>query len=536
MEIKSSAQHVESDVKMPSDMDQVIKDARIATEKEHKMSLWQGLKLYPKAVGWSILISAAIIMEGYDVVLMGSFYGYPAFNRKYGHIQSDGNYGLSAAWQSGLSNAMNCGQILGLFLNGIVSEKFGYRRTMMGSLIATTAFIFILFFAQNVQTLLVGEILMGIPLGVYQTLSVTYASEVCPVALRAYLTTYVNLCWVIGQLIASGILKGLSERTDQWAYRIPFALQWIWPIPIFIGVVFAPESPWWLVRKGRTEDAVNALLRLTSKGDADFDAHETVAMMVHTNEMEKEITTGTSYWDCFRGHDLRRTEVSCLIWAAQNLCGSGLMAYSTVFYQRAGLAVSQSFNMSLAQYAIGFTGTVLSWVLMSYFGRRTLYVYGLAILCSLLLIVGFISIAPESSATSWATGSMLLVYTFFYDISVGPVCYSLVSEIPTTRLRIKTVVLARNLYNCFSIVNGVIIPYMLNVDAWNWRGKAGFFWGGLALLCGVWAFFRVPEPRGRTYAEMDALFEQKVSARKFASTTVNLFHEDLVERVQEKGS
>jgi SP family general alpha glucoside:H+ symporter-like MFS transporter len=131
---------------------------------------------------------------------------------------------------------------------------------------------------------------------------------------------------------------------------------------------------------------------------------------------------------------------------------------------------------------------------------------------------------------------MLLVYTFFYDISVGPVCYSLVSEIPTTRLRIKTVVLARNLYNCFSIVNGVIIPYMLNVDAWNWRGKAGFFWGGLALLCCVWAYFRVPEPRGRTYAEMDALFEQKVSARKFASTQVNIFHEESVERVGEKSS
>ncbi|KAF9885307.1 hypothetical protein FE257_013024 [Aspergillus nanangensis] len=537
MDLKASVQHFEADDKMPPDMDRVIDDARIATAKEHKMSLWQGLKLYPKAVGWSILISAAIIMEGYDVVLMGSFYGYPAFNRKYGNLMSDGNYGLTAAWQAGLSNAMNCGQILGLFVNGIVSEKFGYRRTMMVSLIATTGFIFILFFAQNVQTLLVGEILMGIPLGVYQTLSVTYASEVCPVALRAYLTTYVNLCWVIGQLIASGILKGLSTRTDEWAYRIPFALQWIWPIPIFIGVVLAPESPWWLVRKGRTDEAVNVLLRLTSRGaDDNFNPHETVAMMVHTNEMEKEISTGTSYWDCFRGVDLRRTEVSCLIWAAQNLCGSGLMAYSTVFYQRAGLPISQSFTMSLVQYAIGFVGTVLSWVFMGYVGRRTLYVYGLAILCALLLVVGFISIAPESSATSWATGSMLLVYTFFYDSTVGPVCYSLVSEIPTTRLRIKTVVLARNLYNCFSIVNGVIIPYMLNVDAWNWRGKAGFFWGGLALVGGVWAYFRVPEPKGRTYAEMDALFEQRVSARKFASTKVNLFHEDQAVLVEEKAS
>jgi SP family general alpha glucoside:H+ symporter-like MFS transporter len=536
MEIKSSARHVEDEIKVPVVIDNVIKDARTATEKEHNMGLWKAFKLYPKAAGWSILISTAIIMEGFDAVLIGSFYGYPAFNRKYGRLLSDGSYGLTAAWQAGLTNGMACGQILGLFLNGIVSEKFGYRKTMMGSLIATTAFIFILFFAQNVQTLLIGEILLGIPLGVYQTLSVTYASEVCPVSLRAYFTTYVNLCWVIGQFIAAGILKGLSGRTDQWAYRIPFALQWIWPIPIFIGVVLAPESPWWLVRQGRTEEAAKSLLRLTSKGDKDFDAHETVAMMVHTNEMEKEIVSGTSYLDCFRGYDLRRTEITCMIWAVQNLCGATLMAYSNVFYQRAGLAVSESFTMSLGQYAIGFVGTVLSWVLMSYIGRRPLYVYGLAILCALLLIVRFISIAPETPATGWATGSMLLVYTFFYDCTVGPVCYALVSEMSTTRLRIKTVVLARNVYNCLSIFNNVITPYMLNVDAWNWRGKAGFFWGGSAFLCFVWAYFRVPEPRGRTYAEMDALFEMKVPARKFASTQVHLFHEDAVTATDEKKS
>lgn len=145
-----------------------------------------------------------------DVVLLGSFFAYPAFNSKYGHLGADGKYQLSARWQAGLSNGVNVGEILGLFVNGIVSERYGYRKTMIVSLFATIAFIFINFFAPNVQTLLVGEILIGIPLGVFQTLTVTYASEVCPVVLRAYLTTYVNLCWVIGQFIASGESLPLS--------------------------------------------------------------------------------------------------------------------------------------------------------------------------------------------------------------------------------------------------------------------------------------------------------------------------------------
>ena len=89
----------------------------------------------------------------------------------------------------------------------------------MASLTMMIAFIFIPFFAQNIETLLIGDILQGIPWGVFQTLTTAYASEVCPVALRAYLCTYVNLCWVIGQFIASGVLRGVLGRSDQWAYR-----------------------------------------------------------------------------------------------------------------------------------------------------------------------------------------------------------------------------------------------------------------------------------------------------------------------------
>lgn len=81
----------------------------------------------------------------------------------------------------------------------------------------------------------------------------------------------------------------------------------------------------------QTSDGVASLLRLTSKGDVEFNAEETVAMMIHTNELEKGIEEGTTFLDCFKGVDLRRTEIVCLAWGAQNLCGSGIMGYSTYF-------------------------------------------------------------------------------------------------------------------------------------------------------------------------------------------------------------
>lgn len=107
-------------------------------------------------------------------------------------------------------------------------------------------------------------------------MTTAYASEVCPVALRAYLTTYVNLCWVFGQLLATGVLRALLTRNDQWGYRIPFAIQWIWPLPILIGVLFCPESPWWYIRKKRIAEAKKSLLRLTTAGQPGFNADETI--------------------------------------------------------------------------------------------------------------------------------------------------------------------------------------------------------------------------------------------------------------------
>ncbi|THW39571.1 sugar porter family MFS transporter [Aureobasidium pullulans] len=508
----------------------IAAEAARATQSEISMTLSQGIKTYPKAIGWSVLLSTCIIMEGFDIVLINSLMALPAFQRRFGEPSPDGGYQISAAWQSGLSNGALVGEVIGLLFIGYIVERVGYKKTMIGSLIALTGFIFIVFFAQSLPMLLVGEILMGIPWtfrGAFQTLTTTYAAEVCPVSLRAYLTTYVNLCWVIGQFLSSAVLKSVANKTGPIGYKLPYGLQWIWPLPLIIGIALAPESPWWLVRKGRPDEAKKQVLRLTSRNQTDsgFNVDETVNMMIYTDELEKAHTTGTSYWDCFRGTDRRRTEIVCMVWAVQTLCGaSSFTGYSTYFFEQAGLDVSSAFSMSLGQYGLGAVGTILSWLLMLKFGRRTLYLWGQIAMAFILMVVGFLGIAPASAAGAhWGIGALILIYTFIYDMTVGPVCYSLVAEIPSTRLRNKTVVLARNLYNITGVVANVLTPHMLNPDAWNWGAKAGFFWAGTGALCAVWTYFRVPEPKGRTYAEMDMLFDAHTSARKFKETSVESF-------------
>ncbi|KAI9642695.1 hypothetical protein NHQ30_008426 [Ciborinia camelliae] len=507
--------------------EQMIKDAKASTEREHNMTLLQGIRLYPKAIAWSLLISTCIAMEGYDVCLLSNFYAFPQFNQKYGEQLPDGTWQVPAKWQAGLSNGANVGEIIGLFINGFVSERFGYRYTVMTCLSLIIAFTAIFFTAQDVIALEVAEILCGIPWGVFQTLTITYASEVCPLGLRGYLTTYVNFCWGLGQVIGIGVIKAMLPRTDEWAYRIPYSLQWMWPVPLLVGIALAPESPWWLVRKGRIEDAKKSLLRLTSLNkETNFDADETIAMMVHTTAIEEKITTGASYMDCFRGVDRRRTEIVCMVWAMQNLSGNSFSGYSSYFLEQAGLPTSTSYDFALGQYGINMAGVFGAWFLMSMgIGRRTLYLYGLCVLCAMLFILGFLGLVPASHKTeaSMATGCIMLVWALGYQLTVGTVCYSLVAELSTRRLQIKTVVLGRNLYNIVGIVCSIITPYMLNPGAWNWKNYAGFFWGGICFLCIIYTYFRLPEPNGRSFAELDLLFEKGVSARKFASTKVNVF-------------
>ena len=179
----------------------LAEEARHASSREHEMTLWAALKLYPKAVGWSVLLSSTLIMEGYDLALLGSLFASNEFNKKYGTENPEtGDYNLSAAWQSGLSNGARAGEILGLILAGWAADRYGYKMTTIGSLVLMIAFVFVLFFAPNVRVLVAGEVLCGMPWGAFQSVTPAYASEVAPVVLRPYLTTFINMCWVIGEL------------------------------------------------------------------------------------------------------------------------------------------------------------------------------------------------------------------------------------------------------------------------------------------------------------------------------------------------
>ncbi|ANB13674.1 Mal31p [Sugiyamaella lignohabitans] len=415
----------------------ILENTKELLEEERQLGVIDAMKQYPKAMFWSVFFSVAVIMTGYDAQLVTSFYAMPSFIAKYGQYYN-GNKEISAAWQSGLGMGNPIGQLLGSLVVAWPSEKWGRKRVLIVCNLLIAALIFMQFFANNIQVLCVGEILAGLLWGCFVVIAPSYASEVSPLALRGILTAFINMAFVIGQFVAQGVAAGLESRTDKWAYKAPFAIQWIWCLILFVGLPFAPESPWYLVRKGRRDEAKKALQRLAwDKAGDGVSLEKTLNVIEQTDLLERELHTSSTYMDCFKGSNLRRTEICCMVYLIQVICGNPLMGYCNYFFIQAGLDNQKAFYMGVGTTAIGFVGTALTWVVLSYAGRRTIFNYGLSVMTLLLFIIAILDCAPSYSSNlgfSWAQASLLDVWTFLYQLTVGPLTFVIIGEISSTKL------------------------------------------------------------------------------------------------------
>lgn len=323
--------------------------------------------------------------EGYDTNLIGNFFAYPSFQKKYGdpvpRSVSPSGFSLTAGWQSGLQQGSGCGSILGTIINGWLVTAFGPRKVVLCALCVMSCFLFILFFAPNKGVLLAGEILLGFEWGIvsrldfrrsdgeiltesqFATTAPAYASEVLPVQLRVYFTSYTNMCFIIGQLISAGVLRGLVSRQDDWGYRIPFAIQWFWPLILIPTIWFAPESPWHLARHNRLEEAERSIRRLQDP-QLGQDPKKVLAQIVYTNNLEEQFAVGTTYWDCFKGFERRRTEIAIVVFAGQLVCGLCFAYASTYFFQQVGLNTNEAYSLGLGANALALVACFCNWFLL----------------------------------------------------------------------------------------------------------------------------------------------------------------------------
>lgn len=161
-----------------------------------------------------------------------------------------------------------------------------------------------------------------------------------------------------------------------------------------------------------------------------------------------------------------------------------------------------------------------SWVMVERFGRRGVFLTGIGVLTRLLLLIGIIDIVPTNAA-GWVQAGSTVVYAFISSITIGAIAFSILGETSSTALRAQTIALATTIQAVYIIVINFLIPYMVNPDEANLRGKVGFIFSGLAFIGLLGSWYYVPELKGKTYDEIDRLFAARVPPRKMGKHKEN---------------
>lgn len=502
---------------------ELLRAAEFAAAEEHSLSNYQAFKKYWKGMAWALFLSLTVISFAFDVTVSNNLVANPVFQEQFGFeydpVNLPGVFIISTAWQTGMLCGLVISQMVGAFAAGPLADRFGRKKPIYVCLIGNVAFVFLEVFGTSIGMIFAGTFLNGISYGFYYVLAPLYAAEVVPYHVRHIAIAFTNMANIIGALLGTGIATATLSRTDAWSYRLPFAFQWIWVFLILAGLPFCPESPWYFVAKGDFVKAEKSLTRLAVADNPD-DLPNVLAQMRKIDLIEKANSESTSYLECFKGTDLRRTEIASVPFTIQIVSATTFLACLAFFLEQTGLSARTAFNITTGSNALGFLTTLACYPMMLYIGRRTVWNWGCFVIFIIFFIVGFLDLAPDyetNDAYSWAQSILLVIATGWLNLTISPVSWIIMSETSSSRLRSKTIAVGVFIQDlvCLPIVIG--LPYELNASAGNWRGKAGFFYGGICLAGAVWGYFRLPELKGRTFEEIDVLFQQRVPTRKFAS-------------------
>jgi MFS transporter, SP family, general alpha glucoside:H+ symporter len=326
------------------------------------------------------------------------------------------------------------------------------------------------------------------------------------------MTAIVALAFVFGPFIVVLIVNSTGTQTSRWAYRAVFCAQYGVALISTIGWPFMPESPWYLITKGRRDDAMKSLRRL---GMSEVQSGRQVDNIQRTLDKIREETSGATFLECFRGSNLRRTIISIMPLSIQALCGITFVINYTAYYlQLAGFSAQKSFQVQIAQVVLCMLGNIQSWFVIDRIGRRNLTFYGLLVVTIMLLITGGLAEVGTHSCTV-GTVALLCLYCWVYNITLGATAYALVGETSTPRLRAKTVAIGLSLQNGLYLMWAFVLPYLFNPDKANLGAKVTFIFGGLSVLSLVYVWLFQPETANRSFQELDEMFIKRISARDF---------------------
>ncbi|GHJ90375.1 hypothetical protein NliqN6_6777 [Naganishia liquefaciens] len=471
--------------------------AAIRYEKAHKWNhpLWLWLTI--------IICSTGACVQGWDQT--GSNGANLSFPAEFG-IASGSN---SDEWLVGMVNAGPYlgSSLLGCWLSDPLNNYFGRRGAIFITALCLIATPIASGFTKNWQGLFIARLVMGLGMGAKGSTVPIFAAENAPTSIRGALV----MSWQLWT--AFGIFLGFAANvvvidTGSIAWRLQLGSAFIPAVPLALGVYFCPESPRWLMKKNRYPQAMRSLLRLRhTRLQAARDMYYISAQL--TEEMK--IMGGETFVQRFielftKARTRRATLASFVVMIAQQMCGINIIAfYSSTIFVEANYSEREALYASLGFGAVNFLFAWPAVFTIDTFGRRNLLLSTFPLMCLTLLGAGLSFLIPEDSkAHIGMIAFFIFLFAAIYSVGEGPVPFTYSAE--CFDLQHREVGMAWAVATCFfwSAVLSLTFPSLLR-DAGP-VGAFGFY-AGLNAIAFVMIWLAVPETKGLSLEELDAVFE-----------------------------
>ena len=402
------------------------------------------------------------------------------------------------------------GSIIGVLFAGILSDKFGRKFTMILSAILFSTSAIGCAVSVDFNQLVVYRIIGGVGIGVVSIISPLYISELAVAQYRGRLVSLYQLAVTIGFLGAYLVnyqLLGYSTSnpdivTGWWSlifvtevWRGMLGMEILPALLFFIIIFFIPESPRWLILKGREEKATNILERIyTSSKDALFQLAETKSVLSSESKSE---------WKLLLQPGIRKAVIIgvCIAMLGQFMGVNAVLYYGPSIFENAGLSGGDSLFYQVLVGLVNTLTTVLALVIIDKVGRKKLVYYGVSGMVISLILIATYFIYGES----WGISSIfLLVFFLFYvfccAVSICAVVFVLLSEMYPTRVRGFAMSIAGFALWIGTYLIGQLTPWMLQ----NLTPAGTFIL--FAIMCVpymliVWKL--VPETTGKSLEEIE---------------------------------